>query len=890
MNIPKLATLKRGRRLPLALLGAITAGSVSLSGQVAGSGVPADDQRELERVTVVGSRIKRIDFETPNPVLRISREELDSTGFSTLADAMRSLPQNSGFSPSPIDSGTAFAPGLNAVNIRGLGANNVLVLLNGRRMSPFGASASPGFVTVFDLNAIPTAAIESIEVLKDGGSAIYGSDAVTGVVNINLRKDFQGLSTEFGIGNTFDTDSFERRFAAVVGTTSGNTSIIGSFDYRRRNAIFARDMERTSDPDLARYTDADGIPGYNWRSTARFPGNANIPGLGWVHFPTPSAMPRAEDAVPGFGDYNYLLHSDIFPKETHYGAYMRFDHAFSTALRTFGEISFRRAETRSESAPTPVFNRNEQGFRPDGSASPFGIVVPATNPFNPFGIELNNWRTRLIEAGNRINEVTSDTPRVVFGVGGDVGFSWGWEAAMTYSKSTSTNNNAGAHQDRLVQNALNGVTNSEGATFWLNPFGPSDPFVLNYITITNPVTSAFEVITFDVGTAGDLFELGAGALGLAVGAEYREERLQDIRTALNVTGQIVGGSEGSSVFGRRDVQAVYAELRVPVVTTLEVQVAARHERYSDFGSTTKPKLAASFRPIPQLMLRASYGESFLAPNLPFLYAAQSTSFTPNNVIDPSRPQDPPKQIKTLSGGNPDLQPEETDVQYIGAVWEFRDGALEGLSFGADYFKFDTTNTIERLTVTQILNRELAGDPVAQRLVIRGPDGVLDAVRANWQNIGTRTWRGFDFNTQYGFNTGMGRFSLGAATTYIREISFNNVDNAGEQYYPKWRGNLTARWTSGVWGAAVFVDYIHSRSGDPDALFGGARYANARYPSYTRVNPQISYAGFFDTKITVGVRNVFDKAPPVDFGEGTGYTRGLHNPEPAFWYMRVAKDF
>lgn len=869
---------------------------------LAPSSVMAQDDDELETFTITGSRIPRLDVEGPNPVLQLTRDSLDASGFATVGDALRSLPFNSGQSLTPVDSGTSFTPGVSTVNLRGLGNNNVLILVNGRRAAPFGASGFNGFQTLFDLNSIPAAAIESVEILKDGASAIYGSDAVSGVVNIKLRRDFEGMSMTAGVGNTLSTDSFEKSLSVIAGTRSANTSIVVTADWYQRNAIFARDLDFTSNADLR------DVGGIDRTSTAGFPGLVFVPGVGFRTFLAPTANPTVADAVPfgtpradgtPAGRYNFLQDSDLFPETRQMGFYTSVRHQVTDTVALFTEVSFRRAETLSQSAPTPMFSFNEQGDSQYGD-----IEIPANNPFNPWGVTLD-WdnRVRFVEVGNRLNDVISDTPRILIGAEGAIGTDWTWEIGALYTRTNYTNNNQGAIQDRLLQDAFNGVTFEEGTpdevTLFLNPFGPSDQRILDYMTINNPVTSQYQVQTVDFSVGGTIFELPAGSVGIALGGEFREERLEDFRTALNETGQIVGGSEGSSIFGDRNVKSLFVELAIPVLPNLEFQLAARYEDYSDFGDTLKPKVAAIFRPISSVILRAGYSQSFLAPNLPYLYSAQSTSFTSSAIPDPRRPNDAATQIKQLGGGNPDLQPEETDTFYAGIAFSPTSGVLEGLYVGVDFFIFDSDNLLDRNGAGFLLDNELDanGNPTEfAQFIVRNPPaagetvGTIQFIRATWENISERYYRGLDFDIRYDLQTAnFGRFRLSASATYLDRIDFGGANAAGSRLLPQWRGNVNLNWRYADYAATLFVNYIGSRSGT-GSMSGAAFVTNERYASQITVNPQVSYSGFFDTTITVGVRNVLNSTPPLDYGDATRFTGGVNNPEPRFVYMRVSRDF
>lgn len=866
------------------------AGAVSLAGAyTAALAQPSDPSasgqvQKLEAFEVTGSRIKRIDVETPQPVVRLTSEEFKATGFSTVGDAVRAMPAVSGASLVSIDGGTSFTPGVSSFNLRGLGNNNTLVLINGRRAAPYGTAGFNGFQTVFDLNSIPVAAIESIEVLKDGASAIYGSDAVAGVVNVTLKKNYNGLTTELTMGNTFSTDSFEKSFFAVGGTSSGKMSMIATLDWRERSSIYGRDLSYTDE--------SDGRPygGVN-QASSRAP-IANVVGLadrtrfpqGTATFATPQSSPTLAAAVPGNTTWNFQEEAGFTPDERQFGFYTRMLYDFTPQLHGFAELAFRRSEIRIDSASTPVATTSENGTSPAGK-----LMLPRTNPYNPFGQDILDLRWRITEAGARIQDVTTDTPRITVGLGGSLPFrNWQWEVASLYTKAVTENAQRNYVQDSLLQNAFNGVL-IDGRTRYANPFGPNDPLVLDYIKVSNPTQDTFEIRSTDFSASGSLFEIPSlGMVSLALGGEQRSEYLENMRTGLNRTGQLVGGGEGSGTSGSRRVHAFYAELSLPLGKHVELQFAGRHENYSDFGDATKPKVALVVRPVPEVMLRGSFGQSFLAPNLPYLYTAQSTSFSSNSLADPLRPNDPRQQIKQLGGGNPSLNPEDTDVTYAGIVLQpfarQKSSIFKELSFGADFYLFDQKNLIDRPTAQDIL------DDLGQygHLVRRNPPGpgetvgTIDAIVVTWQNLNTARWRGYDFNMRWVFpKTSIGQFRTELSATYIDTYIQNGTEYAGEYNYPRTRGNFTLAWKNGDWAASLYANYLSRYTDDFEIAEVGEQWV---------VNPQVSYSGWRGYRFTVGVRNVLNSAPPLDRSDSKLVNENVNYVEPSFWYFRVSKDW
>jgi len=906
----------RVRFAPLALSALLT---VPVFAQTASG--EADKMLKLEEFSVVGSRIKRVDAETPSPVVRITQADLQTTGFSNVEDAIRAMPFNTAGTISPEGSGTGFASGSSTVNFRGLGNNNTLVLINGRRAVPSGAGAFNGFQSVIDLRQIPTAAIESIEILKDGASAIYGSDAVAGVLNITLKRNFNGVGIDTSFGNTFGTDSQEVTAFLIAGASTDKTSITVTADYSHRNMLMNRDLGFSANADLRHdqtspnQVEVDPVSGLviggDLRSSSTFPARFFIPGTATVRtFLNPTSDPRVADAVAasratGAGYYNFQKDSTLLPEQLARGFGVYLKHDFSENLYGFADIFFKRIETLNLSAPAP-FSSTDRGAGTNNR-----LLVPAANPYNPYGtryfgasgqaIELSTFR--LVNAGPRAVDTTSDYPRYLFGLGGKLPHDWTWEAAYMYAQGSFDNSSPGTSFDSRIQEALMGL-NIGGQVLYANPFGPEDPRVTDYYSGTNPTKTKFTSGLYDASVSGNLFSLPAGPVGAAFGVEYRAENLIDVRTLENETGNIVGGSEGFGYGGKRQVTSAYSELKIPVTKQIELQLAARWEEYSDFGTTTKPKVALGWRPAKWLLLRGSYSESFKAPDLAFLYQTGSVSFTSTQLFDPRRPDQPSGQLKTVGRGNPDLQPEETTTTYAGIVLEVPAGPLKGLSFDIGYFKFDQDNLITRDSAAFTLTNELtlpAGRVVRKALTPAEAAagytvGIIDYVATDWFNANKIINEGWDFGVNYARTVkGWGNFRAGLTATYTGNFERETIsslgvpsviDLDGTDSIPLWRGSATFAWTKGDWAASVFVNYI---GGYPAQLFTGPG-TEPDTKAQWRINPQVSYRTPWKTKVTVGVRNVLNDDPPFYISSQFGYNPAINTAEPAFWYVRLSREF
>ncbi len=901
MNKDTSPSLRRARGPIAAALVALLATSSGFAQTNAAPAAPENETLKMAAFEVTGSRIRRVDAEGPLPIVQLSRGDFDGTGYTTAADFLRDMPFNSGGNIDPQRTST-FATGATTANLRGLGSRNTLVLINGRRIAGYGLPGGNGFSTVFDLSAIPSAAIDSIELLKDGASAIYGSDAVAGVINIKTRKDFSGLNTEVYFGNTTDSDSFFQRYGLTFGSKTEKTEVVVVTDYSKRNGLKQADRSFAANADLRSFGGRDN------KSSAGWPGRVTVPGLGTVTYNAPTSTPTVGTAVPYNGfvhGYNFSPITDNIPPRDAYGAYIWAKHQMTDNLYAFAEVTSRTNKSTIEVAASPVFGQNEQGSSTAGQ-----MLFPATNPFNPFGVNIagSALAFRLVELGPRSTAIQSDATRILAGFGGTLASTWNWEASAMHSDNKTSQANFNQAFDRLVQNALNGIVGPRtGRQLWLNPFGRNDPELIDYLRSNFNRLSTFTTRIGDVSVSnGELFDLPAGKVGLALGGETRTEKLTSWRSLDEQQGQVIGGSEGLNTFGDRRVNSAYAELSVPVVKGAEVQLAGRFEDYSDFGNTTKPKVALSFRPgVDWLLVRGSFSQSFKAPDLAQLYNGGTVSFSTGNVPDPRRPADPARQLKIVTIGNPTLAPEETDTYYVGFVFEpgkkLLNGLLDGFTFSADYFKFDGTNVIANFGGQTILNNELLSPVFGSRViratptpadVVAGLPGALLFVNDSFQNVSTQTYEGFDFSAGYQWTIkDLGRFAVNADLTYTKSIDFGGVEFIDSFTYPRFRANARVRWSKGDWAASVYANYI---AGYDDSAFastglGGNGLLN-RVQDQIIYNPQVSYRGFQKYVITVGANNVLDTEPPRSYASSEGYDNLTHSGEGRFVYLRISRDW
>ncbi|MDO8629474.1 MAG: TonB-dependent receptor plug domain-containing protein, partial [Phycisphaerales bacterium] len=432
--------------------------------------VVKEEPAKLEKFEVTGSRIKRLDLETPAPVQTFTVENIEAKGYTNIGDFIQALPFNSGGANS-IYQTASFTRGAATANPRGLGSNRFLVLINGRRAITYGLTNSNNN-SVFDFNSIPPSAIESIEYLKDGASAIYGSDAVTGVLNIKLKRNFSGLTVSSLYGNTLDHDSGFVHVNALIGTGTGKTKAMVALDYKTQNSNFLRDYGRTTTD----YSDLGTNKGANLNSSLNWPANLSLTaaqatplGLtagtyvirGGTPTPNPTLASFQQVAVlPNENRYNFAQTYQRYPAYDYASAYTSFEHEFTDSLTAFAEIMYSN-------------NRTYYAFTPGViQFGPEGLTLPANSPYNPFRIPLTSLLGRTNFGPVRKFDTDSNSSSFLGGVRGTVLNRWNWEVAAAYGQNQVASVARNAIRATTYQAALNGTLSGFTNSFF-NPFGPS---------------------------------------------------------------------------------------------------------------------------------------------------------------------------------------------------------------------------------------------------------------------------------------------------------------------------------------------------------------------------------------------------------------------------------
>lgn len=871
----------------------------------------ADAPTVLAPFEVTGSRVKRLADDALLDVRRFQASDLTLSGQPTVADFLRALPWNVGGAPT-----TASAVNLNAgqtgISFRGLGSSNTLVLLNGRRLALFGQA--DGSTLSADVGNLPAAAIESIEVLREGASALYGSDAVAGVVNVKLRPSFEGARMRWSYRQLADTDWGRQTADLTWGGSHGDLRMLLVLDYTTSNDV------RFADRPVSRTEDLRAIGGRDLRQNFGWPGQVFLPadlasappasrgGIatigtvnnGVVTIGAPTRTVRAEDFVrlpsnvtngvptPGDSQNNFdrAPHTSMIPAEEGWGIHTHLEQSLGGEMTAFAELGWRRRELTTSLHPTPAGTSLESasgvGDGPGGA-----IIFPRINPYNPFGVDLSTLQFQLVELGPRIRQFTNDTPRALLGLRGQWIRDWEWEAAVLVSRNTVYEDTRNYILDADLQAGLSGRLGG-----FLNPFGPSDPGVIDRARTSLHAKQQFRLQLADFRARGELFRLPAGAWQAAVGAEARRDDYRGEPSDLAARGAYAAWAALTRRSAGRDVRAVFAEVEGPLAKHLDARVAARGEDYSDFGYTAKPTVALAWGPWRWLSLRASRAESFKAPELLDLYADQTEYYAV--IDDPLRPDLGSYAARYRTGGNPDLLPEEGESWTLGATV----APGRGFTLGASWWQVRKTGMVGGLGIQFVLHHERdPAFPTADRVVRRVPGagslpGEIVLINDTRGNIDEVDISGWDFDLAGRWQAGnLGEFHVGAAATWLREWTYlsrtaGSSHRLGSDGLPEWRGQATIGWHRAGWEASVSTHWIGRHQG------GGVNYAGGSTDQGARafVNLHLGRALPGNTHVALTVTNVFDTDPPVHFASSRAYSGALYDNLGLGYGLSLEKGF
>ncbi len=659
-------------------------------------------------VEVTGSRIKRVDAEGAVPVTVITREQIESSGVTSVAEVMRNVTfaAAGNFRPQSGSSAQAWA----SIDLKGLGSGRTLVLIDGRR-----APKGPMVATAADMNSIPLGAVERIEILTDGASAVYGSDAIAGVVNIITRKDFEGFQYSFGYTNPSNPGGERREGSVLFGTSGKDGRVLAGISYNERGMVYTRDRVWGTDKGVSSF------------------GNNYVTSKGLIAVPgacTDKDFWLTSSNTCSF-DFNSRAADEAQIKNA--SLFARGEYKVNKDWSLYANTGVTRVESFGRYAPTPG-----------------AVVLSATSPNNiasqvdpSLAGKSVTLRHRFAAAGNRDTNTDSNIYDMLLGTQGqigsvaiDAGFRWTDYQYLELGRN-------------YIVTAIATQFMNSGA---YNIFKPSanSADVLNSIKATIGRDSNFKIAEVYGTATVPLMKMAGGQVQLLLGGERRFEQYQDQYDSLSEGGQILG-SAGNSAGGTRGVTSMFSEALLPVASGVEVSLAARHENYSDYGSSNAPKASLRWKLSNNLLLRGSVGAGFAAPSLDKI--TQKESFSAESVIDPrtyiafggaaSQASTRQVQVDTYYIANPKLAAEKSKNLSLGFVWD----VVPQLSIKADVWKIDVSDKIAQITAQGIINRSNGTDPRAipagLGVTRNAVTGAIERIQAGYGNEGEIGLRGVD---------------------------------------------------------------------------------------------------------------------------------------------------
>lgn len=856
--------------------------------------------KTLEKVVVTGSSIPRTDLETASPVTVITAKDLQMSGQPTVADFLQRLSVD-GQGSIPSTFGNGFASGATAVSLRGLGAGSTLVLLNGRRMASFGL-ADDGQKVFTDLSTIPMEAVERIEVLRDGASAIYGSDAIAGVVNIILRSNFKGAvaKSSVGVSRKGDGNIYKASFTAGTGDLAKDRyNVLFNLEGMKSDAITASDRSDSKwigTGDLRPWgysatgsqflggaiTSGGAVAGSSLTGAVRDPATGLYQSL-----PGCSQLSNISQAGSGGGClWDTAKYRWITPSTRSVNLFVRGTYNVSDDMQAYSEFGYSGKKSKFQTTPSGVSGAwGYPGGAINASSGAGATVLGAGDPDNPFGAPAR-VRYAAWDVGPRVQQTDNDFYRFVIGVKGTTG-AWDYDAAYLHSQTSLTNTRWGYLRYSAVRDSLTNPNSPYGywrigANSYLN-----NPGIYSYISPTLHASADSVLDSIDAKVTRTLFDLPGGPLGLALGTEYRRTAVSLTPTTYTDTGDIIG--LGYSAYkGSQAVAAGYAELDAPVLSNLEINAAGRVDSYKDGSTAVTPKFGIKWTPVPWLALRGSFAGGFRAPNpaetngqLAAFTNAQDTVRCPNGTPLPGASQaDCNAGIAIITTPNAHLKPERSRSYSLGFVL----APTSNTSLTADLWRIRRTDEINQSTAASAI---AAGNVVRSDNNLPGipNSGTLLAALGGYINSSATSVRGVDVDLTQRFDLGnAGKLSLDLTGTrlisYARQDGGVTVQYAGTHGncdvtncigMPRHRAQFMADWEIRDFTFGAMVNYRGSfknvaEQGDNCAnsfADGSPAPAHCRIPAFTTMDLSARYHFANSFEVFGSIQNVFDKTAPLD---------------------------
>lgn len=818
---------------------------------------------KIEKIVITGSNIKRVDSETASPVQIVSRAEIERSGATSLSSIIQNISANNAGAQTGVEY-SGFSPGATTASLRGLGSGATLVLVNGRRIAQYGLT---GLQSQFaNLDSIPVGAIDRIEVLLDGASAIYGSEAIAGVINIWLRKDYAGAEISVGGATNQSGKGSMGNFSASYGIgdiAADKFNVFGTIEHNSQAEFLMRDTIGYRSQDYRGLGFSKG----DRRSVYSYPGNKAVSG-GFIS--NPGCL--KDDLVLRAGNEVCVL--DTFkttaaiPKVTRDSFFTRGSFELNANHSFFFEAGVTQIKNSYHYDPSSYHN------------TPSGMLKSGENYYL--------YRTGDLGL-SRISTNDTET-RVITGFKG-VLKNWEYDSAVGYlSSKTKVKNNGLVLIDEMESALANG-------NYIVG--GKNSPSVLAAISPTLERHGENKSIFADLKVSNsELFKLPAGFVAVAAGIEHRRETTLDIDDPRFSNGNVFGyGGLPMLPVSQRTTSSAYAETVLPILKNVEGSVAGRYDKYSEGGTSFTPKFGLKWNVLPTLVWRATSASGFRAPNFREISPAVSTAFY--NGIDPVRCITGEEAACNLSiqanvSGNPALQPEKSRSFTTGIVWE----PIKDYSVSVDYYSIKRRNEISPLDLTYLLSNQQ--DPNFGRYITKRDDkGDIAAISLPYINIGETRTSGLDFDFKGRENLGeYGKLNFRSRLNFVSQFEatpFPNsptVDYKGTYGQPKFRGTISIGWEKKPWMNEASFSYTsgYSYSSSPaevcqiDRTFGGTQaYCHIRH--FAQMNWFTGYKGFKNIELGLNIMNLFNTKPPFDARNALNNGSFPYNPSYSNPYGR-----
>lgn len=903
-------------------------------------GMTVASAQEIQRVEITGSSLKRVDSETALPVQVLGKAEITRTGATSTQELLNSVSALSSAGGTSNATGAGSSTyGLSSVSLRGLGAERTLVLVNGRRLAAF---AGGGGATV-NVNVIPLAAIERVEVLKDGASGVYGSDAVAGVVNFILSKSFEGIEVGAGYGTpTEDGGGQNNKFTITAGfgnLAEKNYSAVISASVENEKALYGSERDFAKNGVRPPYF-VNGATGHGNIEggidltkpypNERIPGFGNSPGTGYGNplaasgkcadinmFKNPTNTTKNApyctfDSAPFVG---LIPKRELKNLTGNFALKLNEDHQLfadvlyseSTVTQRFQGSPLRRSFLESDAEFV------KQGVQPSLLLFPSNpvyqsIAVPYLTSLGGAAAALIGKplaiTSRVFDFGPRTSLDEAKQSRFVAGAKGTIA---GQDYEVALTKNTSKLH--GSVPDGYFSQVKYAKIINDPANNW-NPWAAGAVQTGALATKLQEAKYAGDTLNaksdstlFDAKIAGELPQF-AGITGqYAVGGQYRDEKYKTSPSPALETGDIAGlGGSVPPVDRSRKIKSVFGEANFPILKTLDVGAAVRYDDYNDVGNSTNYKANIRWQPVKSVLVRASAGSGFRAPTLTDLWTPQSLG-TSASFDDPATKQTD-LQVNALSGGNPGLKPEKSRQQSIGLVLS----PFNALTVGIDWFHVKVTDILATPSAQEVVSRFRAGDPAYKDLVtLSGND--IDRIVTTLANTGNADVKGMDIFAQYRQNTSVGRFDVALNGTYMDKYDQTSpggtlskkvgtlVDAVGNPVLGadnggivlRWKHALSTTWSQGPWAVTLTQNFTKRYEAGHDL-----NDDRTFIPSYALYDLNVNWKGWKSLTLNAGVRNLFNKEPaifvPVSNQFQNGYDINQYDPRGRFVYVSANYTF